>query len=154
MLLEKIRLGRSRGPDQYVGVPNRSPFRSFQKSIEIVRLTVMPHVRFPLSLRTVEDLLHERAIEVSHETVRFWWRRFGPKFVAEIRKHHIEGLQSSLWRGTSMGCLRRSRRDALHLAGGLVRGNQFDRLIADRMWISAALWKPYPLKGNSFGSCH
>ena len=31
---------------------------------------------FPLSLRNVEDLLHERGIDVSHETVRYWWNRF------------------------------------------------------------------------------
>jgi hypothetical protein len=36
----------------------------------------MLYVRFPLSLRNVEDLLHERDIKVSHETVRFWWQRF------------------------------------------------------------------------------
>jgi len=40
-------------------------------------LAVMLYVRFPLSLRNVEDLLHERGIEISHETVRFWWNRFG-----------------------------------------------------------------------------
>jgi transposase-like protein len=38
----------------------------------------MLYVRFALSLRYVEDLLHERGINVSHETVRFWWNRFGP----------------------------------------------------------------------------
>ena len=37
----------------------------------------MMYVRFSLSLRNVEGLLHERAIEISHETVRFWWNRFG-----------------------------------------------------------------------------
>ena len=44
------------------------------------------YVRFPLSLRQVEDILHERGIEISYETVRAWWNRFGPKFAAEIRK--------------------------------------------------------------------
>jgi putative transposase len=29
-------------------------------------------VRFPLSLRDVEDLLHERGVDISHETLRFW----------------------------------------------------------------------------------
>ena len=43
-------------------------------------------VRFPRSLRNVEDILHERGIEISHETVRFWWKRFAPMFAAEIRK--------------------------------------------------------------------
>ncbi len=47
---------------------------------------VMLYVRFPLSLRNVEDLRHERGIEISHETVRFWWNSFGPLFAAEIRR--------------------------------------------------------------------
>ncbi len=39
---------------------------------------VMMYVRFPLSLRNVEDLLFERGIDICHETVRHWWNRFGP----------------------------------------------------------------------------
>jgi hypothetical protein len=38
----------------------------------------MLYARYPLSLRNVEDLLHERGIAISHETVRSWWNRFGP----------------------------------------------------------------------------
>lgn len=76
----------------------RSPFRYFKTSPEIIRLTVMLYVRFPLSLRNVEDLLHERGIDISHETVRFWWHRFGPMFAAEIRKRRIGGMKSSRWR--------------------------------------------------------
>ena len=49
-------------------------------SPEIIRLTVMMYVRYPLSLRQVEDLLFERGIDICHETVRFWWNRFGPMF--------------------------------------------------------------------------
>ena len=75
----------------------RSPFKYFKTSPEIIRLAVMLYVRFPLSLRNVEDLLHERGIEVSHETVRFWWQRFGPMFASEIRKRRIAGLKSSRW---------------------------------------------------------
>lgn len=48
----------------------RSPFRYFKTCPEIIRLAVMMYVRFPLSLRNVEDLLYERGIDVSHETVR------------------------------------------------------------------------------------
>jgi hypothetical protein len=58
----------------------------------------MLYVRFPLSLRNVEDLLHERGIDISHETVRFWWNRFGPLFAAEIRKKRVSQMRS--W-----GCL-------------------------------------------------
>src|SRR6056300_279845 len=75
----------------------RSPFKYFKTSPEIIRLAVMLYVRFPLSLRNVEDLLHERSIEISHETVRFWWQRFGPMFASEIRKLRIAGLKSSRW---------------------------------------------------------
>jgi putative transposase len=75
-----------------------SPFKYFKTSPEIIRLAVMMYVRFPLSLRNVEDLLHERGIDVSHETVRYWWQRFGPMFASEIRKRRIEGMQSSRWR--------------------------------------------------------
>jgi putative transposase len=75
-----------------------SPFRYFKTSPEIIRLAVMLYVRFPLSLRNVEDLLHERGVDVSHETVRFWWHRFGPMFAAEIKKRRIEGMKSSCWR--------------------------------------------------------
>jgi putative transposase len=56
-------------------------------------------VRYPLSLRNVEDLLHERGIDISHETVRFWWNRFGPLFAAEIRKKRSQQLRAhSNWR--------------------------------------------------------
>ena len=75
-----------------------SPFKWFKTSPEIIRLAVMLYVRFPLSLRNVEDLLHERGVDVSHETIRFWWHRFGPMFAAEIRKRRIEGMHSSRWR--------------------------------------------------------
>ena len=71
-----------------------SPFRYFKTSPEIIRLAVMLYVRFPLSLRNVEDLLHERGIDVSHETVRFWWNRFGPMFAAEIRRNRINRMRA------------------------------------------------------------
>ena len=70
-----------------------SPFRYFKTSPEIIRLAVMLYVRFPLSLRNVEDLLHERGIEISHETVRFWWNRFGPMFAAEIRRNRVSRMR-------------------------------------------------------------
>ena len=54
---------------------NHNPFRYFKTSPEIIRLAVMMYVRFPLSLRNVEDLLHERGIDICHETVRYWWNK-------------------------------------------------------------------------------
>ena len=70
----------------------RNPFRYFKTSPEVIRLAVMMYVRFPLSLRQVEDLLHERGIDVSYETVRAWWNRFGPLFAAEIRKKQLASM--------------------------------------------------------------
>jgi putative transposase len=73
---------------------SKNPFRYFKTSPEIIRLAVMMYVRFPLSLRNVEDLLHERGIDLSHETVRFWWNRFGPMFAAEIRRRRADRLRT------------------------------------------------------------
>ena len=54
---------------------------------------VMMYVRFPLSLRNVEDLLFERGIDICHETVRFWWNRFGPMFAADIRRQRVSRMK-------------------------------------------------------------
>ena len=58
----------------------------------------MMYVRYPLSLRQVEDLLFERGINICHETVHFWWNRFGPMFAAEIRKRRVVHHSYSNWR--------------------------------------------------------
>ncbi len=74
-------------------------FKYFKTSPEIIRLAVMLYIRFPLSLRNVEDLLHERGIDVSHETVRYWWNRFGPMFASEIRRKRVQQLRAfSKWK--------------------------------------------------------
>lgn len=70
-----------------------SPFRYFNSSPEVIRLVVMKYVRFPLSLRNVEDLLAERGIDISHETVRHWWNRFGPMFAADIKRQRISRMR-------------------------------------------------------------
>ena len=68
----------------------RNPFKYFNSSPEVIRLAVMLYVRYPLSLRNVEDLLAERGVDICHETVRLWWNRFGPLFAAEIRKRRVQ----------------------------------------------------------------
>ncbi len=70
-----------------------SPFKRFNSSPDIIRLVVMMSVWFPLSLRNVEDLLFERGIDVCHETVRFWWNRFGPMFAADIKRQRINRMR-------------------------------------------------------------
>lgn len=72
-----------------------NPFRWFDSSPDVIRLVVMMYVRYPLSLRNVEDLLHERGIDICHETVRLWWDRFGPMFAGEIRRKRSIGCGPS-----------------------------------------------------------
>ena len=61
----------------------KNPFKYFKTSPEVIRLAVMMYIRYPLSLRQVEDMLFERGIDICHETVRYWWNRFGPMFAAQ-----------------------------------------------------------------------
>jgi putative transposase len=70
-----------------------SPFRYFNSSPEVIRLVVMMYVRFPLSLRNVEDLLFERGVDICHETVRHWWNRFGPVFAGDIRRQRVSRMR-------------------------------------------------------------
>jgi putative transposase len=70
-----------------------SPFRYFNSSPEIIRLVVTMYVRFPLSLRNVEDLLSARGIDICHETVRHWWNRFGPLFAGDIRRQRVSRMK-------------------------------------------------------------
>ena len=96
----------------------KNPLRYFKTSPEIIQLAVMMYVRFPLSLRNVEDLLHERGIDICHESVRLWVDRFGTHFAGKIRKQRanymrqvtqwqwhldevfvkVNGVQHYLWR--------------------------------------------------------
>ncbi|NIA71397.1 IS6 family transposase [Pelagibius litoralis] len=76
----------------------QNPFRYFNSTPEVIRLAVMLYVRYLLSLRQVEDLLFERGIGICHETVRFWWNRFGPMFAAEIRRRRLHHRSFSHWR--------------------------------------------------------
>jgi putative transposase len=59
----------------------------------VIRLAVLLYVKYPLSLRNVEDLLAERGIDISHETVRYWWNRFGPLFASDIRRQRVSRMR-------------------------------------------------------------
>ena len=65
----------------------RSPFRCFKLLPEVIRLAVRLYIRFPLSLRKVKDLLQERGIDISNETVRV--------LMGEVR-HVVCGREPSL----------------------------------------------------------
>ena len=82
----------------YVAMPTSVSFRYFKTSPEIIPLAVMMYIRFLLSLRNVEDLLHERGVDVSYESVRYWWHRFGSQFASQIKKRRAGGMQASNWK--------------------------------------------------------
>ena len=97
----------------------------------LIRHAVWLYLRFTLSYRDVEDLLAERGLDVSYETVRRWVLKFGPAFARELRRRRprptsrwhldemaviIGGRQFWLWRavddeGEVLGLLVQRRRD-------------------------------------------
>lgn len=84
-LLEAIR-----APSQPDRMTQRSPFRYFKTSPEIIRSAVMLYIRFPLSLRNAEDLLHERGIETDQRTVRFRCSGFQAKLPTKLPRRQID----------------------------------------------------------------
>ena len=154
-----------------------SPFRYFKTSPEVIRLAVMLYVRFPLSLRNVEDLLHERGIDISHETVRFWWYRCGPMFASNIRRKRVQRLRSYsnwqwnldemyvkingeihyLWRAVdhegevldSVVTKRRDKRAALKLLRKLLRryGNP-EKMVTDKLKSYGAAMRELGVTGH------
>ena len=110
-----------------------NPFKYYKTSPEIIKLAIMYYVRFPLSLRNVEDILHERGIDISHESVRYWWTKLGHVLAKDLKKRrthkpsqwrwhidevfvNINGELHYLWRavdheGTILDCYVTKRRD-------------------------------------------
>ena len=75
----------------------QNPFKYYKTSPEIIKLAVMYYVRYPLSLRQVEDILFERGIDVCHETIRYWWNNFGTVFSKEMKKKSSLGHSNWRW---------------------------------------------------------
>ena len=61
-------------------------YSGYRFPTEIIQQAIWLYVRFALSFRDVEDLLAERGIVVSYETVRRWVNHFGPRIAANLRK--------------------------------------------------------------------
>ena len=109
----------------------QSPYAGYRFPGEVISHAVWLYFRFPLSLRMVEEMLAARGIDVSHETVRQWARKFGQGFANQIRrklpcpgdKWHLDevclmirGQKHWLWRavdqdGFVLDVLVQSRRD-------------------------------------------
>ncbi len=76
------------------GMSRPALFGCFKTSPEVIRIAAVLYVRYPLSLRNVEDLLHERGIDITHETVGIWWGRFGQHCAAEIRRGWVDSMRA------------------------------------------------------------
>ena len=64
----------------------RISYSGYRFPPEIIHRAIWLYLRFTLSLRDVEDLLAERGIAVSYESVRRWVNHFGPMIAADLRK--------------------------------------------------------------------
>jgi putative transposase len=133
-------------------------FARHQFPPEIIRHAVWLYLRFTLSHRDVEELLAERGLEVSYETVRRWVRKFGPAFARNLRRLRprpsdrwhlddmviqIQGKRMYLWRavdneGEVLDILVQGRRDkaaALRLMRKLLKKQGFapSVLVTDKL---------------------
>ena len=130
---------------------------------EIIQQAIWLYVRFTLSFRDVEDLLADRGIFVSYETVRRWANHFGPMIAADLPRRRskphtiwhldevylkIDGRPVYLWRavdaeGEVLDVLiqtRRNKRAALKLMRKLLKKYGFvpDKLVTDDLRSYAA----------------
>src|ERR1700686_2738249 len=89
-------------------------YKGFRFPPEIISHAVWLYYRFSLSLRDVEELLAERGVTVTYETIRAWCTKFGPNYAAGLRRRRappsnkwhldevqlkINGKRHWLWRG-------------------------------------------------------
>jgi len=143
----------------------RSRYYGHRFPPEIISYAVWIYHRFCLSFRDVEDLLAERAIIFSYETIRLWCQKFGPDYARKLKRHQgrlgdiwhldeafirINGKQQYLWRavdqdGDVIDILvqpRRDQRAAERFFRRLLRGQGKEplRIITDKLKsYSAAL---------------
>ena len=99
---------------------------------EIIQQAIWLYVRFALSFRDVEDLLAERGIVVSYETVRRWVNHFGPKIAADLRKRAVDAEGEVL---DVLVQTRRNKRAALNLMRKLLKKYGFvpGKLVTDEL---------------------
>jgi len=132
----------------------------------VIQHAIWLYLRFTLSYRDVEDLLAERGLEVSYETVRRWVLKFGPLIARQLRRHRprpsdrwpldemvvrIAGKQMYLWRavdheGEVLDMLVQRRRDsraALRLMRKLLKKQGFapKSLVTDKLRSYASAFR-------------
>jgi hypothetical protein len=93
--------------------PSELPsYRGYRYPAEIISHAVWLYYRFSLSLRDVEELLAERGVMVTYETIRAWCAKFGPSYAAGLRrrrarvsdKWHLDEVQLKINGKRATGC--------------------------------------------------
>jgi len=122
---------------------SKNSYKRHRFPSEIIQYAVWLYYRFNVSHRDIEDLLAERGIEVSYESIRLWCNKFGPQYARRLKRRHrgygdtfyidevfvkIRGQQQYLWRavdqdGEVVDVFLQSRR------GGATAKRFFKRLI-------------------------
>jgi hypothetical protein len=121
----------------------------------VIRLTVMMYIRYPLSLRQVEDILFERGIGICHETVRYWWNRFGPMPANEIRETTpSSSVAFAMALAPRRGIRQDQWRDALSLARADARNRQISIDRAERRLHHHIAHELRGSGGHSVGPTH
>ena len=135
-----------------------SLYKRYRFPSEIIQYAVWLYNRFNLSHRDIEDLLAERGITVSYESIRLWCNKFGPKYANRLKKRHqgfgdtfyidevfvkIGGQQPYLWRavdqdGEVVDVFLQARRDgaaAKHFFKRLLKNHQGEprRIVTDKL---------------------
>ena len=90
---------------------NKLSFKRHRFPADIIRQAVWLYFRFSLSLRDVEDLMAQRGIDVSYETIRCWTRKFGPVIARRLRRRRP--VPSPRWHLDEMVCSISGRRMVL-----------------------------------------
>lgn len=103
---------------------------------EVIRQAVWLYLRFTLSYRDVEELLAERGVDVSYETVRRWVLKFGPVFARNLRR--LRPRPSDQWHLDEMVVSIRGRRMYLWRAVDS-EGEVLDVLVQPRRDTAAAV---------------
>lgn len=103
---------------------------------DTIRLAVWLYYRFTMNLRDVENVLAERGIDVSYETVRCWANKFGPAIAANTRR--ARGRADSVWHLDEMVVRINGKRMLLWRAVGK-EGEVLDVLVQKRQNKAAAL---------------
>ena len=85
----------------------RGPFRYFKTSPWGICLAVMLYGQFALFLGNMEDFLYKRGTDIRHETIRFWWNRFGQKFAAENSQLPFQRRERAMLRFRRMRCVQK-----------------------------------------------